>query len=224
MNQQGVIVIGAGGHGKVVVATLQAVGRSVVEVWDDDREKSGGELLGVPVVGSIADRIAGAEGREAVLGIGDNRIRRRFASELPLTWISAVHPSAVVHPSVRPGEGTVVFAGAVVQPDAVLGRHAIVNTGATVDHDGELGDFVRVAPGVHLAGEVSVGEGAVLGIGDRQPHLLGGMRQPPLHRQHVAAVDRVQALSHRMSFASGVSGIVSRCRASASRRRSHRRR
>lgn len=165
MSQSGVIVVGAGGHGKVVAATLQAAGRTVAEVWDDDPEKAGSELLGVPVVGPIADRIAEAEGRQAVLGIGDNRTRRRFASELPLAWTSAVHPSAVVHPSVQVGEGTVVFAGAVVQPDAVLGRHAIVNTGATVDHDGELGDFAHVAPGVHLAGEVSVGEGAVLGIG-----------------------------------------------------------
>lgn len=165
MSQQGVIVVGAGGHGKVVVATLQAAGRTVAEVWDDDPGKAGGELLGVPVVGPIAERIAEAEGRQAVLGIGDNRIRRRLAADLPLTWISAVHPSAVVHSSVRVGEGTVVFAGAVVQPDAVLGRHAIVNTGATVDHDCGIGDFVHVAPGVHLAGEVSVGEGAVLGIG-----------------------------------------------------------
>lgn len=165
MAKRGVIVIGAGGHGKVVVATLQAAGRPVLEVWDDDPERSGGELLGVPVVGPIAERISGAEGRRAVLGIGDNRTRQRLASDLPLVWTSIVHPKAVVHPSVWLGEGTVVFAGAVVQPDAVLGRHAILNTGATVDHDCAIGDFAHIAPGSHLSGEISVGEGAFLGIG-----------------------------------------------------------
>lgn len=164
-NGDGVIVVGAGGHGKVVVATLEAAGHRVAEVWDDDPERWGAELLGVPVRGPVAERAAGSEGRPAVLGIGDNRTRKRLAAELPLVWIPAVHPSAVVHPSVSLGAGTVVFAGAVIQPDTALGRHAIVNTGATVDHDGRIGDFVHLGPGVHLAGDVQVDEGALLGVG-----------------------------------------------------------
>lgn len=165
MNENGVVVVGAGGHGKVVVATLQAAGGRVAELWDDDPERWGAEVLGVPVHGPIAERAAESPGRPAVLALGDNRTRRRFATELPLSWIAAIHPDAVVHPSVSPGVGTVVFAGAVIQPDAVLGRHVIVNTGASVDHDCRIGDFVHLGPGVHLAGEVRVEDGAVIGVG-----------------------------------------------------------
>lgn len=159
-----VAVLGAGGHGKVVIATLQAAGHEVVAAYDDDPERRGGELLGVPVRGALRDaRPEEADG--FVLAVGSNRDRRRIAGRLDLPWISAVHPEATVHPSVRLGAGTVVFAGAVLQPDADVGRHGIVNTGASVDHDCRLEDFVHVAPGAHLAGGVVVGEGALVGIG-----------------------------------------------------------
>ena len=156
-----VLVVGASGHGKVVIATLRAAGVQIAGLLDDAPEAAG--VLGVPVVGTSA-RLAGFSG-EAVLAIGSNRIRQRLAAQYPgVAWITAVHPSAVVHESVRLGPGTVVFAGAVIQPDTEVGAHAIVNTGATVDHDGRLGDYVHVAPGCHLSGGVTLGEGAFLGV------------------------------------------------------------
>ncbi len=157
-------VIGAGGHAKVVIATLHAAGRDIAGVLDDDAAKYGDEVLGVPIVGPVAR--AGEGTHEAIIAVGDNRARQRIAEALPgVVWATAVHPSAVVHPSVAVGEGTVVFAGAVVQPDTRLGAHTIVNTGATVDHDSVLADYVHVAPGSHLAGNVRLGEGVFLGIG-----------------------------------------------------------
>jgi sugar O-acyltransferase (sialic acid O-acetyltransferase NeuD family) len=159
-----VLVVGAGGHAKVVIATLQAAGREASAVVDDDPTWHGVSILGVPVVGPTS-RLAGHAG-EAVLAIGANAVRQRLAAAHPeARWATVVHPSAVVHESVRLGPGTVVFAGAVLQPDVAVGAHAIVNTGATVDHDGRLGDYVHVAPGGHLSGGVTLGEGAFLGVG-----------------------------------------------------------
>jgi len=156
-------VVGAGGHAKVVVATLRAAGCDVEAAWDDDTRRVGGEVLGVPVRGTV-DALP-AEAR-VVVAIGSNARRKAVAERLGgRPFASVVHPSAVVHPSVVIGPGTVVFAGAVVQPDTRLGAHVIVNTGASVDHDSVLEDFVHVAPGVRLAGTVSLREGAFLGIG-----------------------------------------------------------
>jgi sugar O-acyltransferase (sialic acid O-acetyltransferase NeuD family) len=159
-----VAVLGAGGHAKVVIATLRAAGWEVASAWDDAQERRGSEVLGVPVRGPVA-RAGEAEADGYVIAVGDNRERRRIAEALNLPWVAAVHPAAVVHPSVAVGPGTVVFAGAVIQPDTAIGRHAIVNTAASVDHDCRLGDFIHVAPGAHLAGAVTVGEGALVGIG-----------------------------------------------------------
>lgn len=158
------VVLGAGGHAKVVIATLQAAGWQVEGAYDDAEDRWGDEILGVRVRGALEEARDAGVG-SAVLGIGDNRDRRRIAGRLDLPWISVVHPAAVVHPSARLGPGTVVFAGAVIQPDTEIGRHAVVNTGASIDHDCRIGDFVHVAPGCRLAGRVTVGEGALVGIG-----------------------------------------------------------
>lgn len=158
-------VIGAGGHAKVVIGTLDAAGYTVKAVYDDDERRWGGRLLGVPIVGAVADLRALGRVR-AVVAIGDNRIRKIIADEFPdLDLLTVVHPRAEVHDSARLGRGTVVFAGAVIQPDAVIGAHNIINTSATIDHDCVLGDYVQVAPGSHLSGNVRLGEGVFLGTG-----------------------------------------------------------
>jgi sugar O-acyltransferase (sialic acid O-acetyltransferase NeuD family) len=158
-----VLVAGAGGHAKVVIATLQAAGFEVAGVLDDDAAKLGTSVLGVRVVGGT--EMASGSDRPLVLAIGSNAARRDLAARLACRWATVVHPGAIVHPSVRLGPGAVVFAGAVVQPDTVIGAHAIVNTGARIDHDCVIGDFAHVAPGCALAGAVRVGEGAFCGIG-----------------------------------------------------------
>lgn len=159
---EAVAVIGAGGHAKVVIATLRAAGFAVTAAYDDDRSRWNGSLLDVAVLGA-PDDIAGS-GQPAVLAIGDNRARQRLVA-LELDWRTVVHPTAWLHESVVVGAGSVVGAGALVQVDTRLGPHSIVNSGAVIDHDCVVGDFAHVAPGSRLAGSVTVGTGALLGTG-----------------------------------------------------------
>lgn len=160
-----VAVIGAGGHAKVVLATLRACGYAAWAIFDDDPAKWGSDLLGVTVQGGISG-LAALPGMRAVIAVGDNAARATIAERLPeVEWLTLVHPLAHVHPSVQFGPGTVVFAGAIIQPDTRIGAHVIVNTVASVDHDCIVGDFSHIAPGVHLAGNVRTGRGVFLGIG-----------------------------------------------------------
>lgn len=154
-------VIGAGGHARVVIATLLDLGHYVTGVWDDDVQRHGTTCLDIEVRGSVADAPSDIE---TVIAVGDNAARARIARARALPWTTAVHPRAYVHPSAKLGPGTVVFAGAIVQPQAVLGAHVIVNTAASIDHDCRLGDFVHLGPGVHLCGNVTIDEGALLGV------------------------------------------------------------
>lgn len=151
-------VIGAGGHAKVVIATLRSAGFTVARAYDDS--KVGESCLGVPVVGGV-DEATGP----AIIAIGANSARRAISSRLGLEWVSAVHPSAVVHETVRIEPGAVVFAGCVVQPDCILGAHAILNTKAHMDHDGRVGAYAHVCPGVAIAGGVQIGEECLIGTG-----------------------------------------------------------
>lgn len=154
------MVIGAGGHAKVLISTLAACGVLIAAVFDDDDSK-----WGLDAQGTRVSRMERERGGSGIIGIGDNGKRRDVALTANFQWQTVIHPSAYVHPSTRLGRGTAVFAGAVVQPGAVIGDHVIVNTGATIDHDCVIGDYAHLAPGVHLAGSVRVGEGAFLGIG-----------------------------------------------------------
>jgi sugar O-acyltransferase (sialic acid O-acetyltransferase NeuD family) len=158
------VVVGSGGHAKVVVATAQAAGIDVQGVVDDAADRWGSRVLGVPVIGATASVLDDA-GALAVLAIGVNATRARLAAAARCQFVTVVHPDAIVHPSVELGPGTVVFAGAVIQPDTRIGAHGIVNTGASIDHDCALGAAVHVAPGARLAGGVALGDGVFVGIG-----------------------------------------------------------
>jgi sugar O-acyltransferase (sialic acid O-acetyltransferase NeuD family) len=161
----GVIVIGGGGHGKVVVSTLLSSGVTVTGIYDDDKERWGKEILKCRILGPLS-MIESIGCAYAVAAVGDNLLRSRIVSRFEkLNWVRAIHPAAYVHPSAVIGAGTVVFAGAVIQPDALIGEHCIINSAATIDHDCIIGDYVHIAPGVKLAGNVKVEEGAFLGIG-----------------------------------------------------------
>lgn len=161
---QKIAVIGAGGHAKVVVATLSGAGQFKAVAFDDIQGKWGSEILGVPVRGPISAVVDG-EYQSGLIAIGNNARRKEIAGTVKLEWITVIHPFAYVHSSVKLGEGTVVFAGAVIQPETVIGDHVIVNTGATIDHDCRIADFAHIAPGASLAGNVVVGEGTLVGIG-----------------------------------------------------------
>lgn len=160
-----IVVIGAGGHAKVVISTMQALGIEPSVIVDEDKSKWGLKILGVPVTGPI-EILKEWENVKGIIAIGSNQARKRIALNIfNIQWLTLIHPKAYVHKSAEINEGTVIFAGAIVQPYSHIGSHVIINTGATVDHDCEIDNYVHIAPGVHLAGGVRIGEGAFIGIG-----------------------------------------------------------
>lgn len=171
----GIYVVGAGGHAKVVIATLRAAGYEVAGAYDDDAETTGRLILGVPVLGPVRMLEEHPSRPQVILAVGRNDVRRRLSDMLAncVDWVTAVHPRATVHESVTIGAGSIVMAGAVVQPEAALGHHVIVNTGATVDHDCVVGDHAHVAPGAHVCGNVHLETGVLVGAGST---ILPGVR------------------------------------------------
>lgn len=158
-------ILGGGGHAKVAIATLLSAGASIAGVFDDDPAKKGRSLLDFTIAGVTPPRDWWQEEpRTAFIAIGNNEIRRKV-SALKADWAVARHETAIVHPSVMIGAGTLVCAGVTIQPDVRIGRHAIVNTACSIDHDNVVGDFAHIGPGATLAGEVTVGEGAFVGAG-----------------------------------------------------------
>ena len=151
------ILYGAGGHGKVIKEIIEASGGQVEAFVDDNLSLE--EYDGKRVYHS-------ADGFEQIIvSIGVNATRKKIVEKLNCHFGVAIHPSAVVSPSEKIGEGTVVMAGAVINAGAVIGKHCIINTGASVDHECVLGDYVHIAPHAALCGQVHVGEGTLMGVG-----------------------------------------------------------
>ena len=152
-----VIIIGAGGHGKVVADIVTACGDTVVGFLDDDPSKEN-------VLGPVCNATHYPDCR-FVAAIGNNEVRKKVSAFLPVSWHTAVHPTAVISPSAVIGEGTVVMANAVINAEARIGAHCIVNTAAVVEHENILADFVHLSPCAALGGTVQIGESTHVGIG-----------------------------------------------------------
>ena len=164
----GILILGAGGHGKVIADILLSSQQPVIGFLDDEPSLWGNQVLGLPVLGAMQD-FERYQPAGLVAAIGNNAARdalvRKLGDAAQQLWVRAQHPAAIVALSAQVGHGTVLMAGAVVNPDAVIGDHVIVNTGATIDHDCRIEDFAHVAPGAHLAGGVVVGARTLIGVG-----------------------------------------------------------
>ncbi len=161
---ESVILVGAGGHARVIADILACQGVGLLGFLDDNPVASIGLL---PRLGAVEDAEKFSHQARFVLSIGSNHLRQRIGEEMAnrLCFATAVHPKAVIAKDVRIGEGTVIMAGAVVNPGTIIGRHCIVNTASSIDHDCVLEDYVHVSPGATIAGTVHIGSCSWIGAG-----------------------------------------------------------
>lgn len=163
--KNGIYVIGAGGHAKVVLSLLEEGGERCLGIYDDAERLWGAELWGIPITGPVGE-LPDREETSAVIAVGGNEIRGRISRMFKnIRWATLIHPHSWIHSSVLVGMGTVVFAGAVIQPDTAIGAHTIINTSVSIDHDCRVGDFCHLAPGCRVAGGVKIGNNVFCGIG-----------------------------------------------------------
>lgn len=163
------VLIGCGGHAKVVLEAIWArTPKRRVIVLDDNPAAGTSRLLGVPVLGT-RDWLLGANySLKVVAAIGDNRARLSL-----IRWIAGqnfgmetvIHPSAVLGSTVEIGRAAFLSAGSIVIADSKIGRGAIINTGASIDHDCVIGEAAHIGPGVRLCGNVTIGPRSLLGVG-----------------------------------------------------------
>jgi sugar O-acyltransferase (sialic acid O-acetyltransferase NeuD family) len=160
------VIVGAGGHGRVVLdATRAAAPARPVQVADDNPALAGREQLGIRIE-SLSTLIQAGGPVEFHVAIGDNATRLAVARRLTgLGWRAntVIHPDATVASSASIAPGAFVAAGAIVAPGAVVGEHAIINHQAVVDHDVAVGAGAHVAPGAVLSGGAQLGASALLG-------------------------------------------------------------
>lgn len=165
------ILLGAGGHAKVVAALACSAGHRLEGVCDPVLAANGvHQWRGLRVLGDDTELARfNPYDYQLAMGIGSLpgsylRVERYLAlTALGYTFPKLIHPSAAVDESVVVGDGAQIMAGVVLQPDVNIGRNAIINTGAMIDHDSNVGDHVHVAPGAVLCGGIWVGDNTFIG-------------------------------------------------------------
>jgi sugar O-acyltransferase (sialic acid O-acetyltransferase NeuD family) len=171
-SERPVIVLGAGGHARVLIDALQELGTEIMGLTDPDKTLWGQTLMDVDILGPD-EKIFDIHPERILLvnALGSTK-STRARQELFETWqqrsysfATVVHPKAVLAKSVQLAEGVQILAGAVINPNTKIGANTIVNTGAIVEHDCIIGDHVHLAPGARVAGNVTIGKAAHIGIG-----------------------------------------------------------
>jgi len=165
-----VIIIGAGGHARVLFDCLRLKGVNVLGMLDKEGADNGNADL--PIIGDDS-AISAYPGDtvELVNGLGSvgnmnlrTGIFSRFKN-LGYHFRSVIHPSAIIAHDCELGEGVQVLAGAVINTGTKIGADTIVNTGAIVDHECIVGSHVHIAPGGTLSGGIHIGDGTHIGTG-----------------------------------------------------------
>lgn len=154
------LIIGAGGHGKVVADTARSSGYDDIsfldDAWPEKLNNGAWQVRGRPAISDSPTFCA----------VGNNIARETIFSTFELGDAPVLaHPSTIVSPTSQIGNGTLLVAGAIVNADARIGRGVILNTACSIDHDCEIADFAHISPGARLAGGVKVGRRSWIGIG-----------------------------------------------------------
>ncbi len=164
-NKRNILILGAGGHGKVVSEIARLNEYSEIAFLDDN---PGRLVCGkYPVLGKF-DILKEIENRftHIFIAVGNTNIRERLLRLVDNNRLTTlIHPKAIVSNETVIGKGSVVMAGSVINPGVHIGDGCIINTCASVDHDSYIGDIVHISVGVHISGTVNIGEKTWLGIG-----------------------------------------------------------
>lgn len=167
MNEK-VVIIGAGGHAKVIADIVIRSNDELIGFLDDNISKETNIIENYKVIGTIKDAKELQQNDKKIkfiIGIGNNDIRKRISEEYSLQYYTAIHPSAIIGLNARIEEGTVVMANSIINPDSKIGKHCIINTGTIVEHENTIEDYVHLSPSVTLSGNVKVAKLVHIGTG-----------------------------------------------------------
>jgi len=162
------IIIGAGGHGRVTADCAQAINYYQDIVFLDDGFPSRKNNAQWPIIDTASNWNKYIGEGDFFVSFGDNKLRKSFLNQLidaKEKIPTLIHPKSVVTKHSTIGYGVIVLANAVINYASTIGNGCIINTAATIDHDCNIDDFVHISPGANIAGDVKVKTLSWLGIG-----------------------------------------------------------
>jgi len=160
------LIIGAGGHGKVCADIALKMNKWNEIFFLDDESKE--EVMGVKVLDTPSNFKKYINDSDFFVAIGDNSTRKKIIEELLLEEIqlpTLIHPNTIISQNIKIDYGTVVMAGVIINCCTEIGKGCIINTGVTIDHDCLIKNYIHISPGTNIAGTVIIENETWIGIG-----------------------------------------------------------
>ncbi|MGB9975792.1 acetyltransferase [Thermovenabulum sp.] len=166
------LILGAGGHGKVVADIAKSMNYwDEICFLDDDIKKLNSIINGFKVIGRFDDYKKFKESfTYAFVAIGNNKYRLSILEELEKVGYKIPvikHNFSYISDTVQIGEGTVIMPGVVINTNTIIGKGCIINTSSSIDHDCILKDGVHISPGANIGGTVNIGKCTWVCIGSK---------------------------------------------------------
>lgn len=173
LNQKKLILVGGGGHCKVVLSQIKKLNEFEVIGIVDNYKPVGSSINGVNIIGTDEDLPKFYKGgiRNALITVGsvqDNSKRYnlfKLIKDIGYNLPIIISQTAIIDETVKIGEGTVIMPNTTINVDSYIGKNCIINSGAIIEHDCTIDDHCHIAPGAHISGEVEIGELSFIGIG-----------------------------------------------------------
>lgn len=172
MAKKKIVLIGGGGHCKVVISILKKLDNfKIAGIVDNYKAES--LISGIKIIGTDNDlrNIYKSGIHYALITVGSTKDNTKrytlfnMAKEIGYKFPVIISPEAIIDESVRIDEGTVIMPGNIINIDSSIGKNCIINTGTIIEHDCKIGNHCHIAPGVHISGAVNIGELSFIGIG-----------------------------------------------------------
>lgn len=163
-----VVIIGAGGHAKVIADIIEKSEDIVYGFLDDNIEQGKTIIKDYKVLGKISEcEYLQSDDSDLyfIIAIGNNYKRKCIYEHYTLNYYTAIHPNAIIGMEVKIGEGTTLMANACINANVQIGKNCIINTGAVIEHDDIIEDYVHVSPNATICGTVKVGAFTHIGAG-----------------------------------------------------------
>jgi len=173
MSNKKLILIGGGGHCKVVISQLRKMNNfEIVGIIDKDKP-IGTKILDIEIIGRDEDLVnfyeRGIQYALITIGSTKDNLKRQIlfnmAKSFGFKFPIIISPEAIVDKNVDIDEGTVIMPGSVINVGSIIGKNCIINSGSIIEHDCKIGDHCHIAPGVHISGGVEIDDLSFVGIG-----------------------------------------------------------
>ena len=172
MNKINIVVIGGGGHAKSIISIIKELPNYNIKGYLD--QKNQGDILNIKYLGNdneLVNIIRMNIAKAATIGIGNQGniaiIKNLCKKMLSMGYFfpSIIAKSAVVSKDVSIGQGTIIMHGAIVNTGTQICNFSVVNTKASIDHDCIIKNFVHIAPGTTVCGNVTINDDSFVGAG-----------------------------------------------------------